>query len=67
MLRVVFAENNRYDVFIDLILSIRGVARKGPAKASKLLPVLCDRRHCGWKGKGRQFRIFSCQLDARHL
>ena len=38
MLRVVFAENNRYDVFIDLILSISGVASKGPAKASKLLP-----------------------------
>lgn len=38
MLRVVFTENNRYDVFLDLILSIRGVARKGPAKASKLLP-----------------------------
>jgi len=37
-LRVGFTENSHYDFLIDLIDNNRGVARKGPANASKFLP-----------------------------
>ena len=36
-LGVVSTENNCFDFFLDLVVSIRGAARKGPATARRLL------------------------------
>ncbi|MEQ5154397.1 hypothetical protein ABN254_21500, partial [Providencia rettgeri] len=36
-LGIVSTENNCFDFFLDLVVSIRGAARKGPATARRLL------------------------------